>query len=374
MPNFGGVTIICPTKRSSSMEKTDEWPMGLRKRETARPEGTIHLDFVLGEDTISHVGIRERSIVVSGSKVKVGSIGGVATKEEYRSRGLATCLMKRAMERIESDDGDIMFVSGDRGLYRRLGCNDASEFYRAIVDRGVAESPSPTKTVIAMADQEDVPALASLYDEEPVRWERFPEEFSRLLAGNAVPLWRPVEPFLILQGGRCTAYLMIQKPDESKREEEGCVYASEYAGSRAAILGSANRLLEEAGAKRIVFHVPGHDRELLAEFREMGVRLESETLPGHTFKILNPVRLMDRLRPYIEERLGPSLAADLSWHQEGGRFRLQLHGESIAFNGDLERLVLGPHSKLKLGSGTRLPRFISSLFPVPFPWPGLNGF
>jgi len=166
------------------MEETEEWPVGLRKRETARPEGTIHLDFVLGpgDDTISHIGIRERSIVVSGSKVKVGSIGGVATKEEYRNRG------------------------------------------------GVAESlSSPTRTVMAVAGEVDVPALASLYDEELVRWERSLGEFSRLLGGNAVPLWRPVEPFLILRGGRYTAYVMIQKPEESRREEEECVYASEYA-------------------------------------------------------------------------------------------------------------------------------------------------
>jgi len=55
----------------------------------------VSMDILLDGDTISHVGIREREIVVYGCRTKIGSIGGVATEPEYRNRGLATRLISR---------------------------------------------------------------------------------------------------------------------------------------------------------------------------------------------------------------------------------------------------------------------------------------
>ena len=52
----------------------------------------------LDDQIVSHVGIVERVGKVNGQPVKLGGIGGVATRVEYRKRGLARVAMEKAAE------------------------------------------------------------------------------------------------------------------------------------------------------------------------------------------------------------------------------------------------------------------------------------
>jgi predicted N-acetyltransferase YhbS len=52
----------------------------------------------LDGQVVSHVGIVERIGTVNGQPVKLGGIGGVATRVEYQRRGLAQAAMEKAAE------------------------------------------------------------------------------------------------------------------------------------------------------------------------------------------------------------------------------------------------------------------------------------
>ncbi len=137
------------------------------------------------------------------------------------------------------------------------------------------------------------------------------------------------------------------------------------------MLSAARRLLEEKSCEKLVFHAPGHDLEIIYQARKAGLGLERETLVGHTFKIVNFERLMERLSPYMEARVGPGNGGQLSFQQHGEEFHFRCGTEHVVLGpGDSERMILGPHSDLE----TNIPQIFQSIFPIPFPWPGLDSF
>ncbi len=199
------LTLLCPWSKGAqcvAMAGKDGWINRALKREESREGGMVDLDFVLDGDVISHVGIRERKILIFGSWIVVGSIGGVATEEPYRNRGLATRLMERAVERIEEDGGDLMLVSGDRGLYRRLGCLPGGVFYRLELDRDEAADVADPHNDTYRIEDGDFFHISRLQHAEPVRWQRDMADLRSGLEGTAAPLWRSVDPWLVERRGQ----------------------------------------------------------------------------------------------------------------------------------------------------------------------------
>ncbi len=352
------------------MAAEEGWLERLERRERMRQGQMVDLDFLLDGTVVSHVGIRERKVLISGCWIGVGSIGSVATEERYRNRGLATRLMERAIRRIDEDGGDVMFVSGDRGLYRRLGCVGAGIFRKLTAakrDLKVFEDPSLN---VRRAEKQETISLVKIYQAEAVRWHRTLKDFREGLEGGGAPLWRRVEPLLIERDGKSLAYLLVQTPKQDDRERSGILIASEYAGSRTAVLSAARALLEKRGYDRMFFYVPEHDLEMLYNAGRTGMAAEMGTLPGHTFKIVNLKRLIEDLSPCLEDRLDGR--KELSFEEGSGKFQLGWGSERlIAEVAEAERIIFGPHSQqLK----KRIPKSMQQLFPIPFPWPGLDSF
>ena len=59
----------------------------------------------LDDQIVCHVGIVERVGRVNGQPVRLGGVGGVATRVEYRKRGLAQAAMERAAEFMRDELG-----------------------------------------------------------------------------------------------------------------------------------------------------------------------------------------------------------------------------------------------------------------------------
>ena len=74
----------------------------------ARPElrVLIHDD---GGDVVSHVGIVRRDVTWNGRPMRVGGIGGVATREDRRGRGYASMALDAAIQTL-GDEGSIDFA------------------------------------------------------------------------------------------------------------------------------------------------------------------------------------------------------------------------------------------------------------------------
>ena len=78
-----------------------------------------------GSEPVCHVGLHVRDATWDGRAVRVGGVGGVATRAERRRRGFATAAMKKAAQDIETvDRADfaLLFCEPHRfAFYRQLG-------------------------------------------------------------------------------------------------------------------------------------------------------------------------------------------------------------------------------------------------------------
>ena len=76
-------------------------------------------------DVIGHVGIVIRHAIWNGEAVKIGGIGGVATRGDCRHRGIASAALARAMDEIrgahDADFGLLFCEPRHAPVYQRLG-------------------------------------------------------------------------------------------------------------------------------------------------------------------------------------------------------------------------------------------------------------
>jgi len=101
-----------------------------------------------GEELVSHVEIVERIASVGGQPVKLGGIGGVATKSEWRRRGLAEAAMKAAQaflrDRLGVDFGLLICDEKMLPYYGKLGWKLVSRSLWIGQERGKVNFPTPT--------------------------------------------------------------------------------------------------------------------------------------------------------------------------------------------------------------------------------------
>ncbi len=335
---------------------------GRRNRGWERRSGS----WVIARDgkLVSHIRVVYNVLSLRGCRLKIASIGGVCTHPDYRGQGIATTLLDHCVEVAADAGASLLLISGERGLYRRAMAVDAAPTYEAEVRPNLvcAAAPAPRAR---RAAPEDWASCARLYQAEPVRFVRSAGFFSRAFS------WRAARGAWIIEwAGEVAAYLLLSRPWGTPADHPHRL-VTEYAGSRTALLEGLPSLFDASGFERITLRAPAWDRELAYLLDRARLVRKSTTLPEHTIRLLDLPRLMRRLRPYAAERLSRGEVRALTFEQEGLRC-------TIAFGGETLELDLGRAAALVLGGpGARpvegeLGRLLASLFPVPFPLPGLN--
>jgi GNAT superfamily N-acetyltransferase len=362
------------------MRRDEELEKRIQERTSVSQDDIVSLDIVLEDGrAISRVGMKEREVVIYGCRTKVGCIGGVATKPEYREKGLATRLMGRSIQRLNDDQGDIMLVSGDRDLYRRQGCVGAATFHRFRVTQMDADKFHDSNVQLMPYNEEDLPDIVNIHQKEPVRFHRALEEFRVLLERRTpAPFWTKTDIFVLRDDGRSLGYVITQGPRGEERGKGRIRAIAEYAGIRRAIADSIKPIFAKYGMEELVFFVPEYDVEFLHTLKQRGIQGQKENLRGHTFKIVNLPRLMDRFAPYIEERVGRDRATSLKFAQEADKFSITYKQERLELDGEsLVALIFGTHDETEreiISRAERMVEPLQALFPLSFPWPGLNSY
>lgn len=350
--------------------------------ENVRRDGEIiwfTLDLESGQ-TISQVGLWERDVCVYDCRFRIGCIGAVWTKEEYRRRGYATRLLEYAIRQTHEDGGDILLVSGDRGLYRRLNCVAAAPYNMfkiskddlKVFPRGVVE--------VREYSDEDLSNLTSIYQMESVRYHRTIEHFRNCINKRH---WWPLWPgwfhvkhntYVVRWGSQSLAYVVVQP--SSLNSSEKIVAICEYAGSRSAVVEAIPWIFQRYGIERLLLWASPFDFELNFLLGKMGFKPEIRDLPGHTVKMLDFPRLCEKFKSYFEARLEPRTVELLNFKQEDGVFTIEFKDEKIQFDSKtIVRLVFGSvEEPLEIPKNGELSNLLKRIFPIPFPWPGLEAF
>jgi predicted acetyltransferase len=90
---------------------------------TAQPDRRV-LVFDHANTIIGHVAIVMRNATWDGQAVKIGGIGGVATRDDYRRRGVARAAVAKGIEEIcarNADFGLLFCEPRHAPLYQKLG-------------------------------------------------------------------------------------------------------------------------------------------------------------------------------------------------------------------------------------------------------------
>ena len=345
---------------------------------------------------VSYVGLHIRTAVFFGCEIKVGSVGGVCTHPAYRGRGLASILMNHCESLMRDAGVDLVIVSGERGLYRRLEYELAGSVsvYRIPAD----SRPGNGGYTIRDATEADVGEMARLHQRLPVRFRRPLEDFR--IAVGAIWMERVIDQRHALvaeRDGQLAAYLTYTVDDSGgetgasdqtvtraqpsfprKRESTGNVtvanrIANEFAGGPGAVLALARAAARRAGAAHFELAVGGAYRELLSECDIHGYPRQTAHQPG-TFKLLAPSRFLASIKPLVGERAGEDIADRLAISNTDGTYLLELDHQryQIGRNADLLELIFEPGLKAGSRPDGLLGEAVGACFPLPMVWTGLN--
>jgi len=322
---------------------------------------------------VSHLGISKKEIIIYGCKIKIGSIGAVCTHPEYRKRGFASLLLEDSIKKMDADGIDIMLVSGGRNLYERASCVEAGRVHKFRISRSDLKSFNTQKVEVFPYQERNLKNIVEVYQKEAVRFLRPLEDSKRILTTGAA-MNKEAEILTIYKDKEFLGYLAIQIPKEKKGEAR-ISQVVEYSGIREAIIDAVGCVFERYTLQELTFNVPFHDSEFIYLLNRKNLTSLTESIPG-LIKIINFPRLMHRLGPYIEERLGRKKIDSVKFEQQDNRFSINISGEQ--FNTDARRLtqiVLGRYDKKEkeiIPKEGEIGRVLVDIFPLPFVWPGLN--
>lgn len=198
---------------------------------------------VAAEGPVSHAAFCERDAVAWDRRVRIGCVGAVFTAPGHEGQGLASCVVADAVAEA-SRRCDLLMITGERPLYRRLGFEPVppgTRFAWTQEDRPTPASPAFT---LARATATDVPALAALHDQRPVRFVRSAEMWQRLLLAGQLMGW-PGEVWLVRVEGTPRAYLAVQTAGPRRDGSQRPARVLEVAGEPALVVEAARLLAEE---------------------------------------------------------------------------------------------------------------------------------
>lgn len=321
---------------------------------------------------ISHVGIWEGDLLIFGSWFKVGMIGSVCTREDFRGRGYASTLIMDAIQKMTNDGIDLVLISGDRNLYKRFGFFKSGLIYNYSIPYGKLEVENgQSKLNFVCYDECWLRDVVAIYQREPVRYRRSLEEFNLLLKIFTKPLkYTSIRNriYMAVVNNRPLAYIAT-----SLFLETNFLKIWEYAGSRNAIIHLIDYIFKTKHINNLEITVPFHDAEMLGLLEKHGLSrppLDSEA----SMLILNLKGFFENAKYYLIERLGTELVSRIDVRDVNGKIELFLGDEDFTLEKSEFTLLFfdSPEKERPREKIEPIRKFLGEALPMPTPIYGLN--
>ncbi len=327
----------------------EEDRLGLEWKLLHRPQHDP-ADLLLVEDTstgqvVSSVSLVKETWTYEGIPLRVGEVGIVSTRPDYRKQGLVRTLFK-AYHHLALREGCLLSViAGIPYFYRQFGYAYALPMgggWRLYAEQIPApQEGEPSRYAVRRAGEGDMPALQALYRAAtqglcvaPVLegdiWayqDNLPEAASERK-----------ETYLLEENGRPCGYWRINANEGGW--DKGVVFQAVYLPHREMCLEAlrfARALALTRQEHTITLQVP-LDIPLAQTMRDFG----AQAVRGYAWyvRVLDPVRLMFTIAPALEARLAQSPFAGFD-----GALRLSLYREALLLRfrqGRLHSVSLSP--------------------------------
>jgi predicted N-acetyltransferase YhbS len=331
---------------------------------------------------VSQIDIFHHTIQVPDGIIRLGSIGGVCTDPDYRGLGLASRILDYCALQLRQEGANLMLISGDRGLYNRVGCVPAGKYIAHHLQPEMI-FPAKNHVNIRPITSADTDLCHQLYQADTVHFERTADTFYRHLGSPGS--YTHANQWLVEEAGQAVAYLLLGvawedmgKPENRRRS------IREYAGNRVALAGALPLILSHPETGELIWPVPWQDQELIDLLAEVGCQRETITLPDHTLRILNFPGLMADLQQYQQKHLAGIKQEGLRFEQTGpllsahgdDRFMISQGESYLALNGaHMTGMVMGGLEETAITqqiASSGLQNLISALYPLPSFFPGLD--
>ena len=336
------------------------------------PDNAHNLRVVVKDGrVVSHIGTLRRDASIMGCTVRVASLGGVATLEDYRGRGYATGLLEDTIRDCRRDGVDFIVVSGFRKMYYRSGCRRVGRDWGYTVEGSRAGDFSDSGLELSLADARDIPDIAALYRHEPVRWMRPQKDFENALVGYVMN--RPARVITVREQGSLRAYLIVQ---EAQERDAGRVQVQEFAGDRRSVAGALGTIIRQHQLKALNIHVMGWDTLLQDLLDGRGLSATPQNASG-SVTLVNFPQFIDRMRPYFAELVGGTAARGLVCYERGNQMVFSCGGDEVVAEGPGEaaQLIFGTQDGAETGvldGGGAARALLGRILPIPALWYGVN--
>ncbi|HOJ59589.1 MAG TPA: GNAT family N-acetyltransferase [bacterium] len=313
---------------------------------------------------VSHVAVSVRPVVLGGIPTWVAGIGAVATHPEARGQGFASILMEDAVKRSVAQGADIMLISGDLGVYRRMHAVDCGCY--PVVQIGTGEAQLSNRLAVAEMRVSDLPDMTALWATLPTRYLLPREDLEALFQSK----WVMDKP---------TDWWMVR----DERNPVGCgivhhradiLMLLDWAGHPAALEHAAAWWMERYGVNSLTY-IPSAMSLLPLAWHS---RIQEYRRFDGTVLVIHARRFLERARPFLAERIGETCLEKLQIEAEDQRMEIALGSEKIelAHGGELALLFFGRAGEdflaSKVSKDSKLYEVLNRTFPVPLVWYGIG--
>jgi predicted N-acetyltransferase YhbS len=138
------------------------WQQVFTTRPDYRPE-QLRGAFLEGEQLGSYL-IQERMLRMGEARLPTGCIGSVVTYPAHRNRGVASALMRDAMNYAFAHRHALLLLDGIPKFYHRYGYSDMFDQSVQDIDRAAVLAQPPSTHTVRTATQDDAESVLALYD------------------------------------------------------------------------------------------------------------------------------------------------------------------------------------------------------------------
>lgn len=272
---------------------------------------------------VSTVQIFDRAVKLAGATVPMGGIGSVYTLERERGRGIASELMRLAVETMRREGFEVSLLFAERlGFYSRFGWHSVQRLFTiATGSPGPALAPHHDRyRVEPFVAARDLAEVSCIYDQYSSRFDSTMVRSASYWRGNLAYAGNPREYFVVARAARSdgdgagiAAYARaINFHGFPMVMEFG--YRPDCAGAAVALFGHLAEVATDAlagpgpgadaataaaqpGAARaagLLSHT-AHDPELEQHLRQTGFALAHHTDVFYMWRVIDGERLARRL-------------------------------------------------------------------------------
>ncbi len=317
---------------------------------------------------VSHVATSIRPVILGGIPTKVAGIGAVATDSEYRQKKLASILMHDAVIRSREQGADIMLISGDLGVYRRMHAVDCGCFQEVRIKKNELApfSDIVKELIIDQVIEEDLDKIISLREILSTRYLLPREDMSALLKCKKV-MDKPSDWWLIRNYEEAVGFGVIHHQGKD-------LYLLDWIGRPSVLNGAAGVWFEIYEANTLTY-VPVHQSLVPLSWRGF---IQRERCFDGTVLVINAWRFLKKAAHYLVEHVGEDCLSNLKIDALEESLHIQYGQESVQFvnGGEIAKFFFGhPNEDIlaeRISMNSDLYQLLSKAFPIPLVWYGIG--